>query len=232
MRLHFGTLLLSAIIAMVLWGMAHGTSSIERSVDIPVVFYDVPEEVVITDRSVDAVNVRVLGSRAALRNVSPTKLDYRIDLSGAKPGPAVFELDESRIDPPRGARIVSRSPASIEVMLERRGRKALIVRPDLEGVPAEGFVVASVTVDPPRVWLTGARSDVMRLTDVVTEVIDVTGATGSLEREVGLSLGSQHVWREEDGPVSVTVEVQAAVPEPGEGEHEARTSAAPSEEDA
>ena len=93
MRFHFGTLLLSAIIAMVLWGMAHGTSSIERSVDIPVVFDDVPDDVVITSRSVDVVNVRVLGSRAALRNVSPTKLDYRIDISGAQPGPAGYELD-------------------------------------------------------------------------------------------------------------------------------------------
>jgi YbbR domain-containing protein len=207
MRLHVGTLLLSAVIAMVLWGMAHGTSSIERSVDVPIVFEDVPDDLVITDRSVDAVNVRVLGSRAALRNVSPTQLDYRIDLSGAKPGPAVFELDESRIVLPRGARIVSRSPASIEVSLERRGRKALVVRPDIEGVPAKGFRVAAVRVDPPRVWLTGARSDVMRLTDVVTEAIDVTGATGSLEREVGLSLGSQLVWREEPGPVSVTIDV-------------------------
>ena len=32
MRFHFPTFLLSAVIAMVLWGMAHGTSSIERSV--------------------------------------------------------------------------------------------------------------------------------------------------------------------------------------------------------
>lgn len=213
MRIRFGTLLLSATIAMVLWGMAHGTSTIERSVDLPVIFDDVPDDLVITGQSVDSVNVRVLGSRAALRNVSPTKLDYRIDISGAQPGPAVYELDESRIELPRGARIVSRSPASIEVMLERRGRKALAVRPDLEGEPAEGYQVAAIAVDPPRVWLTGARSDVMRLTDVVTEAIDVTGASSSLEREVHLSLGSHHAWREEEGPVKVFVEIVPLEPE-------------------
>ena len=47
MRLHFGLLLLSATIAMVLWGMAHGTSDIERSLDIPVIFQGVPENVVV-----------------------------------------------------------------------------------------------------------------------------------------------------------------------------------------
>ena len=221
MRIHFGTLLLSAFIAMVLWGMAHGTSSIERSVDLPVIFDDVPGDVVITGQTVDTVNVRVLGSRAALRNVSPTKLDYRIDLSGAQPGPAVYELDESRIALPRGARIVSRSPASIELILERRGRKALVVRPDIEGEPAPGYKVAAIAVDPPRVWLTGARGDVMRLTDVVTEAIDVTGASSSVEREVHLSLGSHHVWREEEGPVKVFVEVVSVEPLEPEPETEA-----------
>ena len=209
MRLHLGTLLLSAAIAMVLWGMAHGTSSIERSVDIPVVFDGVPESLVITGQSVDAVNVRVLGSRAALRNVSPTKLEYRIDISSAKPGPAIYEVDASNVDQdlPRGARVVSRSPASIEVNFETRGRKSLQVRPDLEGEPAEGFMVALVEIDPPRVWVTGARSHVLRLSEVVTETIELSGAEESIEREVRLSLGDL-VWREEDGGVIVRIEVE------------------------
>ncbi len=209
MRLHLGTLLLSAAIAMVLWGMAHGTSSIERSVDIPVVFDGVPESLVITGQSVDAVNVRVLGSRAALRNVSPTKLEYRIDISSAKPGPAIYEVDASNVDQdlPRGARVVSRSPASIEVNFETRGRKSLQVRPDLEGEPAEGFAVALVEIDPPRVWVTGARSHVLRLSEVVTETIELSGAEESIEREVRLSLGDL-VWREEDGGVIVRIEVE------------------------
>ncbi len=203
---------------MVLWGMAHGTSSIERSVDIPVVFDGVPENLVITGQSVDEVNVRVLGSRAALRNVSPTKLEYRIDISSAKPGPAIYEVDASNVDQdlPRGARVVSRSPASIEVNFETRGRKSLQVRPDLEGEPAEGFAVALVEIDPPRVWVTGARSHVLRLSEVVTETIELTGAEESIEREVRLSLGDL-VWREEDGGVMVRIEVEP-LPESEVGE--------------
>jgi YbbR domain-containing protein len=208
-RLHFGLLLLSATIAMLLWGMAHGTSDIERSLDIPVIFQGVPEQVVVTGQTADAVNVRVLGSRAALRSL-PTKLEYRIDLSDAKPGPAVYEVDASQVDQelPNGARIVSRSPASIEVSLEQRGRKALRVRADLEGEPAEGFTIAGVEVEPARVWVTGARSDVLRLSEVVTETIEVTGIREPLEREVRLSLGSDHVWREDEGGVVVRVLVE------------------------
>jgi YbbR domain-containing protein len=225
MRLQPGTLLLSAAIALVLWGMAHGTSSIERSVDIPVIFDGVPDNLVITGRSADAVNVRVLGSRAALRNVSPTKFEYRIDISDSRPGPAVFEVDASRIDQdlPRGARIVSRSPATIEVSLERRGRKSLRVRPDIEGQPAAGFKISSVEVEPPNVWVTGARSDVLRLSEVVTETIQVAGIDKSVEREIGLSLGSDHVWREDQGGVKVRIQVEPL--SETESEREGRPSA-------
>lgn len=214
MRLHLGTLLLSAAIAMILWGMAHGTSSIERSVDIPVIFDDVPDDLVITGQSVDTVNIRVQGSRAALRNVSPTKLEYRIDISEAQPGPAVYEVDASRVDQdlPRGARIVSRSPSNIEVSLEKKGRKSLRIRADVEGQPAEGYTIARVEVEPTHVWVTGARSDVLRLAEVVTETVEVEGISESLEREVRLSLASDHVWREKEGEVVVRIQVEP-VPE-------------------
>jgi YbbR domain-containing protein len=210
MRIRFGTLLLAWLIAMLLWGMAHGTSSIERGFDIPVVFDDIPENLVVTAQTGDVVNVRVLGSRAALRDVNSSRMEYAIDVSGAKPGEAVFEVDASRLELPRGARIVSRSPASIEVVFERRGRKSVRVRPDLEGEPAEGYTIDRVEVDPPRVWLTGARSHVLRLSEVVTETINVEGATEPLEKKVRLSLGSDLVWREEQGPVTVRVVVKAA----------------------
>jgi YbbR domain-containing protein len=208
MRIRFGTLLLSTAIAIVLWLMAQGTSSIDRGVDIPVLFDGVPDDLVIVGQSVDTVNLRVLGSRAALRNVSSDRLEYRIDVAGAKPGHAVFEVDQSRIELPRGVRAVSRSPAAIEVDFERRGRKTVGVRADLVGEVAADFALAGVEVDPPRVWLAGARGEVMRLAEVVTEPIDLTGIQAPFERKVRLLLASEHVWPEQDGPVTVRISIE------------------------
>jgi hypothetical protein len=67
-------------------------------------------------------------------------------------------------------------------------------------------------VDPPRVWLAGARGDVLRLSEVVTETIEVGGLVETTEREVRLSLGGGHVWMEESRPVTVRIEIKA-VPE-------------------
>jgi YbbR domain-containing protein len=206
--------LLSVVISMLLWSIAHGGSSVERGYDVPLVFADLPEDVVITDQSDTDINIRVMGSRAALRNLSPRDMEYVVNVSGAKPGRTVHEVDVTRIDLPRGTNIVSRSPSQIEVTFERRGRKSVRVKPDVTGEPAAGFKLARVEVDPPKVWLTGPRSRVLRLSEVMTETIDVNGLEAPAERQVKLSLGSDRVWMEEEKPVTVKIAIEPLEPSP------------------
>jgi YbbR domain-containing protein len=203
--------LLAIVISMVLWAISHGGSSVERGYDIPITFDALPQDLVITDQSDADINIRVLGSRAALRNLSPRDMEYVLNVSGAKPGHTVHEVDATRIDVPRGTRIVSRSPSQIEVSFERRGRKKVRVKPDVVGEPAAGFKLERVEVDPPRVWLTGARSRVLRVGEALTETIDVSGLEASAERQVKLSLADR-VWMEDAKPVTVRIEIEPVEP--------------------
>ena len=213
-RFELRYLLLAILIALVLWGMAHGSSSIERGFDLPVVIQGLSDRLVVTDLSADVVNIRVLGSRAALRDIKPADLEYLVAVADAKPGIAVYEVDLTAIDArlPRNVRIVSRSPASLEVKLEIRSRKSVKVRPDVEGEPATGFVLTSVEVIPPRVWVQGARGDVLRLSEVVTETIDINGLDRPTEREAKLSFGAGRVWKEESTPVKVKLQIDPVPP--------------------
>jgi YbbR domain-containing protein len=206
---------LALVAAFGLWGVSHSTSSVERGFDIPVVPANVPTELVITGRSTDAVNIRVRGTNAALRRLSVAELEYPVDLAGSRPGNTEREVELAAMTLPRGAQIVSRSPASLEVTLERKSTRAVKVRPDLDGEPAPGFVIGEVAVVPPRVLIAGARSEVLRLSEVLTETIDLTGANAPLERRVRALPGGLHVWLE--GVEEVLVRVQIApepVPEP------------------
>jgi YbbR domain-containing protein len=202
-------MVLSVVIAAFLWGVAHGSASIELGFDIPVVLQGVPDDLVSTGLSSDEINIRVLGTRAALRNVEPQNLEYTIDVSGTKPGVAEFEVEVSRVELPRGARILSRSPAEIDATFERRGSKTVGVRAEISGEPAVGYVLASVGVQPQRVRITGARRTVQRVKEVATEPIDVTGLSEPEEREVKLSPDASHVWLEEDKTVKVQLQIEA-----------------------
>ena len=204
---NFGYKLLAAGVALLLWGVSHGTKPVERGFDVPTALQGVPESLVVTDQSTDAVNIRVKGSQAALRSLSVADIEYVVDLSGAKPGVTRHEVDAESVKLPRGAQIVSRSPSSIDFTLEPRGTKAVKVRADLAGEPAPGFVVAAVEVVPLRVRITGARHEVLRLSEVVTETIDVAGADETLVREVRPLLVGPHVRFEDESPIKVRVEV-------------------------
>ncbi len=212
-NLRFGVLLLAFAIAAFLWGMAHGASDVERGFDVPIDLYGLDEKLVVTDLSADAINMRLRASRAALRNVKASDLVYRLDVSGGKTGTAEYEVELStlRAELPRDADIVARSPSHVQVRFERKGRKAVGVRADVEGDPADGFLIAAVEVTPRRVWLAGARSQVLRLREVVTDTIDVTGSEETIEREARLFLGGGTVWMEDKAPVVVRVEI---IPDP------------------
>ena len=209
-----GSMVLALVIALFLWGVAHGSSSIERSFDVPVVLHGVPDDLVITDQTADVVNVRLLGSPAALRNVVPEKLQYAVNVANAKPGVAEFEVDPSGLDFPRGARVIARSPARIEIKFESRVTKSVRVRPQLDGEPGAGFEIKSVEVEPPRVRVSGARSALMQIVDAPTETLDVTGQTAPLVRDTRVVLGVNHVWIEDAPSVKVHVEIQAKPPAP------------------
>lgn len=208
-RATLGLQVLAVVIALFLWWVAHGSSSVERGYDLPLTVRGVPDELVVTEQSGDVVNIRVLGSPAVLRSLDPERLEYVVDAAGARPGVADFEIDTSHLDLPRGARIVSRSPARIALTLERRASKAVPVRADVEGIPAAGYSIEKVEVDPPRVRVSGARSEVLRLGAAVTETIDVSGIDQSVEREVRVSSGGGHVWVDAPGTVRVRIRVGA-----------------------
>lgn len=210
-----GVLVLALAISVFIWAVAQGTSSIQESFDVPVELVGVEDGLVVTDQNSDAINVRLRGSRASLRNLDRDQMKYRVDASGGKPGVAVYEVDVETIEHPTGTTFAGHSPSRIQVRFEKRGRKAVSVRAEIQGVPAPGFHVAGVVIEPAKIWLEGARSQVMRLNEVVTESIDIAGLAANEKREVRLVLGGGTVWAEDNSPLQVEVRIEPdPVPEP------------------
>jgi YbbR domain-containing protein len=201
---------LALVSALMLWGVAHGTADIERGFDIPVVFTALPENLVIVEQNSDVVNVRMRGSRAGLRRMALDSFEYAVDVSGARPGTANYEVDLTRIEFPRGVKDVSRSPSNLLVTFEPRSSRVVRVRPDITGEPAEGFELAGVEIDPPEVMIAGARSEVQRRGEIVTETIDVSGLQADTKRTVKVALSRPHVWLAEERPLQASIKIVPA----------------------
>ena len=218
---NMGFKLLAVAVAFMLWGVSHSTSSVEQGFDLPVALSGVPDNLVVTDQTSGAVNIRVRGSRAALRRLPVGDLFYEVDLSGTQLGVTSHVVETETLDLPRGLQVVSRSPAGIEFTAARRGRRAVPLKADLAGEVAEGFVLEGVEIEPPRVWVSGPRSEVLRLGEILTETVEVDGLQAPVERTVRPSLVGRHLWLENDQDITVRVRIRPEVsetPEASEGE--------------
>ena len=66
--------------------------------------------------------------------------------------------------------------------------------------------MAWVEVDPPYVWVTGERREVVSMREVITEPLEIRGVRESIERDLRLAL-PDHVWMEDARPLKVRVQV-------------------------
>ena len=105
------------------------------------------------------------------------------------------------------------SSATVEIVVEQKQFERLVaISPSLRGSPAAGYNVTAVEVDPPSVTLLGPL-EILNVTSVVlTDDIDISGATSDVFRTVSLRLPAS-VSVSGDATVSVRVRISA-----GQGE--------------
>jgi YbbR domain-containing protein len=213
------------LVACVLWATAQGFRSIERGFDLPVALEERPENLVITEQSAQEINLRLSGSRAAIRQAERNLLRYPLSLEGLKAGQSRISVTTDRLTIPRGAIIAARSPSSIQFTAEPVEHKRVRVRAAFTGSLPEGTVLAGTQIDPAEIEIQGARSSVRRISEVSTERIDLSRLRESATVESAIVYGYPHVWRagSEPGTVKVRLVVEK-LPEPSDGEGEGASS--------
>ena len=217
--------IVALLVAAVLWAAVQGAASVERSLNLQIDLQDLPESLVVVYQSVVEVNVRLVGSRAALRVAQNDLTTYPITLGGLNsPGEALFQVNTERLLPP-GVDVLAWAPSTVVVRTETVVRKKVAVRADVVGEPPEGYRVLEVDVEPSQITLAGARSSIRRIREVLTDRVDVSGITETQDREIQLAFGGSLVWRAaEDGvPLSVHIEVEGP-PEPEPPEDDTETA--------
>lgn len=85
--------------------------------------------------------------------------------------------------------------------------KEVPITVDWEGVPAPGYRLLSINVDPPSVLVTGRPTQIQQLNRVQTERIDITGLTETFIQQVALTL-PDGIALDEVSEVFVTVEIE------------------------
>ena len=202
------------VLAVALWASAQGFRADELRLNLDVVPQALPEGIVVIGQDPKRISVLLEGSRWALREAEEELKSYPISLAGAEPGEVRFEINASRLNLPRGARVVDNSRPEVRIRLDEIAEQSVRVDPQTSGQLPEGFRLDGVVADPGVVQLVGAKTILARLREVATEPIPLRDLRESTRKQVEIVIGTPHVWLPEGGDPSVTVLVRVLPNQP------------------
>jgi len=172
-------------IAVGLWLAGH--RDIERAVEVPVEFRNIPADLMVMDNRVDYVVLRLTGPRTLVSTLDADRMKLVLDLNGAKSGSLSYPLSTDYFNIPRGVTIARTTPPVIHLRLEPVAKRTLPVTVRISGKPAADYKVAHTTVTPVSVSVQGPAEEVRRLTAIETVPVDIEDSRGVVRRKVRLS---------------------------------------------
>jgi hypothetical protein len=171
-----------------------------------------PEDLVITTDVPSSVAVRVEGRISDLRSLVSQSLEASADLSLiTKPGDVVVTLRRQHINVPEEIEVVDIVPNKVRFTIEKVGQSAVIIRPFLVGDPPDGYLVGQAVASPDQALIEGPMSQILKLTEVATERIIMTGRTATFVQNVPVVSDSPLVRIKGPLTTQVTVPVLAEV---------------------
>lgn len=132
------------------------------------------------------VNVRLTGSKKAIRQLSPYMVQVSVDLGQRQTGLAAINLTAENVLVPDGLEVVAIEPNTIRVDLEREVTQRLPVVPKLVGKPAAGATAGEPEVFPNQVLVSGPEPMLARTDSLSTVPISLDGHAADFEESVAV----------------------------------------------
>ncbi len=198
--------LLSLFIAIILWIFAVFEQPMETTIEIPISYQNIPRDMIIVGNPPEKLIVEIKGPRAiisSMRKVVP----YTINLGRLRRGTTSIRVETSRIHLPPGVEISRISPSNIEITLDKIASKILPVRVRTRGLLPPGLELKKITVEPSRIKLTGAESQLNAKRFIYTEFVDLSRIKSTQTIDVELDFGNLTLVEVTTRIVHVTIEV-------------------------
>ncbi len=158
----------------------------ERAFAAPLSLVRMPPDLVITTPVPDTVSVRLRGRISDLRSLSSQNLEVTVDVSWAQAGEASITLRPQAINVPPQIEVISIDPAKVHFRVEKLRQKVVTIRPFLVGQTPMGYVTGAPTLNPDHALVSGPSSQILKLSEVATERIIMTGRTESFVQNVAV----------------------------------------------
>lgn len=192
-------------IAIVIWSVVQGDEIVEvnRRLTVNLV---VPEGYMIRGEPIRTKDITLRFPRFIQSEVANKPLEAEIRLP-KKPGELRFRVDKEYIRQLDSRVKLTVHDAYIVVYLDEATSKTVPIREVLQGAPAEGFIIEKVTLKPATVTVTGLKSELHKINEVVTEVTDINGLRENKTIEANVVVNGLTAKTLSDEKVQMTLQV-------------------------
>jgi YbbR domain-containing protein len=204
---NIGWKLLSLAAATAIWAMVATEPELSTFASTQVEYKNLPSDLEIGSSPLTSVMLELRGPSGQLSGIGDASLHPQIilDMSAAVPGERTFTVEDSVVKLPRGVRLVRAMPAQIRFDFERRFEASVPVTVRVTGEGHDGYFVASQSAQPARLGIVGPASHVARVTEAITDTVDVSQVVGTSEFRVNAFLNDPYVRFQGSPQVEVSV---------------------------
>ena len=210
----FGTLkrnrllkLLSLLLAIALWFAVSGEERTETSLNMTLEMVNLNQNLMVTSEVPPAIQVRVVGSRSIVNNLSQARLTQTLDLNGYKSGRHTFSLGPNSFSLPRGVQVVRIQPNPITLTLAATMTRTLPIKPVLENNPAEGYELVSANTRPAQVTVKGPSPELAELQFIPTLPIDLSFLKEHTVIATDLDFKNLHLALKDPVPILADIQI-------------------------
>ncbi len=207
---HLGLKVVALTLATLLWLTVAGEHVGERIIRVPLEFRNIPSQLEVVGEPPGNVDVRLRGSSALLSRLEPGEVVAVLDLANARPGTRLFHIQNEEVRSPYGVEVTQVVPGTLGIEFERSAKRVLPIVAPVEGDPAPGYIVGSVTAEPSTVEVVGPESRLKKLAQATTEPITVTAARADVRDVVAVGVTDSAVRLVQPQDVTVIVSVLPA----------------------
>ena len=196
-------------LAILLWVAAVGEQELVTTHAVPILYRDLPGDLLVGSDAVDVVRVELRGPASKLTTASLADLAITLNLSEVNgPGQRTFTLSSSDFHLAPGVTFLRAVPSQLRINFPRRVSKDVPVEIQVRAQPAAGYRVVSQEVVPRTVRIVGPEGRVGAIAGAQTDAIDLSSATAATEIRVNAFVSDPQVWMETPSLVTVRVGIE------------------------